>query len=195
MRKFIIIVILTVTANGFTQGNWKTSIELDFGFPSDWEYEYQYAPHKFRYVDLGDSGFLLNSYGIQGYHGYFITNTISLGPVGGYTYQSIHKISMLRLGARFQLHFADRNNAFTYLQVSNNFSLNYERFKAGPHVRYGLAFPVVKRDTYMLTTNLFVQMSNYYMNGSKPLLAYVGSETPILLREKLHIGISLGITF
>ena len=47
----------------------------------------------------------------------------------------------------------------------------------------------------MLTTNLFVQMSNYYMNGSKPLLAYVGSETPILLREKLHIGISLGITF
>lgn len=83
----------------------------------------------------------------------------------------------------------------TNLEVSNNFSLNYEKFKAGPHVRHGLAFPVVKRDTYILTTNLFVQMSNYYMNGSKPLLTYVGSETPILLREKLHIGISLGITF
>ncbi len=47
----------------------------------------------------------------------------------------------------------------------------------------------------MLSLNLFGELNNYYMNGSKPLLEYVGSETPVLLREKLHIGISIGVTF
>ena len=195
MKRLILLSLLAVSAAGVAQDKWKTSIELDFGFPSDWEYEYQFAPHKFRFVDLSDSGFLLNSFGIEGYHGYFITNTLSIGPVGGFNYQSVHKLSMLRLGARFQLHFAYKNNAFTYLQVSNNFSLNYEKFKAGPHIRCGLAFPVMRGDAHMLSLNLFGELNNYYMNGSKPLLEYVGSETPVSLREKLHIGISIGITF
>ena len=195
MTRFLIFTILAISSLGIAQDKWITSVELDFGFPSDWEYEYQSAPHAFTYVDLEDSGFVLNSLGIQGYHGYFITNTLSIGPVGGFNYQSAQKLSMLRLGARFQLHFADRNNAFTYLQVSNNFSLNYAKFKAGPHVRGGLAFPMIKRDTYMLSLNLFSELNNYYMSGSKPLLDNIGNETPVLLREKLHLGISIGITF
>ncbi len=195
MKRLSIFAILAISSLGIAQDKWKTSLELDFGFPSDCVYEYQYAPHKFRFVDLEDSGFLLNSFGVQGYHGYFITNTLSIGPVGGFNYQSTHKLSMLRLGARFQLHFTDKNNAFTYLQFSNNFSLNYEKFKAGPHIRYGLAFPVMRGEAYMVSLNLFGELNNYYMNGSKPLLEYVGSETPVLLREKLHIGISIGVTF
>lgn len=195
MKHFLILAILTISTSGFAQDKWITSVELDFGFPSDWEYEYQYAPHKFRYVDLEDSGFLLNSFGVQGYHGYFVLKNLSMGAVGGYNYQSVHELSMLRLGARFQLHFADRGNAFTYFQISNNFSLNYEKFKAGPHVRCGLAFPVLREDAYMLSLNLFGELNNYYMGGSKPLLNDATTETPVLLREKSHIGISLGVTF
>ena len=115
--------------------------------------------------------------------------------MGGFNYQSVQKLSMLRLGARFQLHFAERDNACSYLQFSNNFSLNYEKFKTGPHIRCGLGFPVMRGDAHMLSLNLFGELYNYYMNGSKPLLKYVGSETPVLLKEKLHIGISIGITF
>jgi hypothetical protein len=47
----------------------------------------------------------------------------------------------------------------------------------------------------MLSLNLFSELNNYYMSGSKPLLDNVGNETPVLLREKLHLGISIGITF
>ena len=79
MKRLLIFAILAISSLGIAQDKWKTSLELDFGFPSDWVYEYQYAPHKFRFVDLEDSGFLLNSFGVQGYHGYFITNTLSIG--------------------------------------------------------------------------------------------------------------------
>ena len=195
MKLFFTIVFLVASANSFAQDKWKTSVELDFGFPSDWEYEYKSAPHEYTHVDLEDSGFVLNSFGVQGYHGYFVFENLSIGPVGGYNYQSVQKLSMLRLGARFQLHFTGRDNAFTYLQFSNNFSLNYERFKAGPHIRYGLAFPLKKTDTIMISLNLFGELSQYYMNGSKPLLEYVGNETPVVLREKPHVGVSLGVTF
>ena len=195
MRQFLITAILAITANGFAQNNWKTSVEIDFGFPSKWEYEYESPTHKFRTLDLEDSGFLLNSFGIQGYHGYFILDNLSVGPVGGFNYQSVQELSMLRLGLRFQLHFVDRDNGYTYLQISNNFSLDYDKFKAGPHIRYGLAFPVLRGETHILTLNLFGELNNYYMTGSKPLLGYVGNEDPVTLNEKLHIGISLGITF
>ncbi len=195
MRQFLIVAILAVTANGFAQDNWKTSIEIDFGFPSKWKYEYERAPHKFRTLDLEDSGFLLNTFSIQGYHGYFILDNLSVGPVGGFNYQSVQELSMLRLGLRFQLHFADRDNGYNYLQISNNFSMDYDKFKAGPHIRYGLAFPVLRGETHILTLNLFGELNDYYMNGSKPLLGYVGNEDPVVLDEKLHIGISLGITF
>ena len=194
MKKQIFIVFLTLCCGLiYSQEKWVASIELDFIFPNKKDYFYNDSENKIFDTEIEDSGFLLNSFGLQGNYNYFLFKKLSIGILGGFQVQSKLDYSMLKLGGILRYYFVDRENVFIYLQDANNFTLNKEKFKSGNNFRLGLGVPFIKRSNFNIIGNLFFEQNYFRLDGSEPLLGLL-DERPRSLTVKSY-GISLGVKF
>lgn len=193
MKRFLIIIFICIYNLGFGQSKWDASIELDFVFPNKKDYFYNDENNRIIEAEIKDDGFLLNSFGIQGDYNFYLFKKLSIGITGGFQTQSNPSFSMLKLGGILRYYFVDRDNIYAYLQDSNNFSLNKEKFKTGNNFRLGLGIPFLKRENFNVIGNLFFEQNYFRLDGSKPLLGGVNERPRSLTVHSL--GISLGLKF
>lgn len=193
MKQYFTILFILIYGLGYSQSKWDTSIELDFVFPNKKDYFYNNSNNKIIDSEIIDDGFLLSSFGIQGNYNYYLFKKLSIGVLGGFQTQSSPDFSMLKLGGILRYYFVDRDNVYIYLQDANNFSLNNDKFKSGNNLRLGLGFPVIKKERFNITGNLFFEQNYFKLDNAEPLLNFA-DERPRSLTVK-SFGISLGIKF
>jgi hypothetical protein len=193
--KLFTIVIFLVFFVSFTQAQdkWMITAQADFVFPSSKYYFYNDANNRIKDTNLDNSGFPLGSIGIQADYNYFIFKKLSLGVVGGFQTTARPSYSFFKLGGVIRYFFTDQKGGYLYLHNANNFTLNKERFKTGNNARAGLGFPVLQKEEYNLTLNLFVEQNYFKLDGSDPLLG-IQDEIPRSLTVK-SFGLSVGIIF
>ncbi len=136
---------------------------------------------------------MLSSFGLQGNYNYFLFKKLSLGILGGFQTETQQNFTMFKLGGILRYYFVDRDNVYVYLQNANNFSLDTNRFKSGNNLRLGLGLPIMKRELYSLTSNLFFEQNYFKLDNAKPLLGFSGERPRSLTVQS--IGVSLGVKF
>lgn len=193
MRHFLFVIFISVFTVGYSQNKWDTSIELDFVFPNQKKYFYNDSDNRIFDTELNDYGFLLSSFGLQGNYNYFLFKKLSLGILGGFQTETKQNFTMIKLGGILRYYFVDRDNVYVYLQDANNFSLNTDRFQNGNNLRLGLGLPIMKRESYSLTSNLFFEQNYFRLDNAEPLLGFA-DERPRSLTVQ-SIGVSLGVKF
>lgn len=184
----LIILIVFNFCLVHAQEKWMATAQVDFIFPHTRDYSYNNTE-----IELESSGFLLNSFGIQGDYNYFVFKKLSLGVVGGFQTQTKPSYSTLKCGGVLRYFFTDQESGFLYLQAVNNFSLNRDQFKTGGSARAGIGFPIVQKDDYQLNLHLLTEVTLLQLDGTKPLLG-LDNENPKYLTMR-SLGLSVGIVF
>jgi hypothetical protein len=191
--KFLALIWVLNLFSVQAQEKWQTSAQLDFIFPSNKEYSYNDSNNVFTDVELDNSGFLLSSFAVQGDYNYFILKKLSIGVVGGFQTLSKPSYSFLKVGGVMRYFFTDKNSGFLYINATNDFSLNKDKFKTGATARAGVGFPILQKDEYQLILNLFGEYTQLQLDGGKPLLG-LPDETPKYYATR-SLGLSVGIVF
>lgn len=193
MKNKIVLVAVIIVSFGYSQSKWDSSFELDFVFPNSKDYFYNDSNKRIIDTELMDSGFLLNSFGVQANYNYYIFKKLSIGVLSGFQTLSKPSFSMIKLGGVLRYYFVDRNNVYVYLQDANNFTLNKKKFKNGNNLRLGLGFPIIKNDKFNIVGNIFFEQNYFKLDDARPLLN-LDDEIPRSLTVK-SFGISFGIKF
>ncbi len=188
MNKFFIIIFFVIIhLNGYSQNKWYSTAELDFIVPSKTEYGYS-ANNAYTEINLASKPGLALMYAIN----YQLFNKFSVGLLTGVQQQYGAKFFMYKLGSNIKYYFVDPDNVYTYLQYAHNFTIDKDKFNFGDNLRIGIGFPVMKREVLNLNLNVFYDINNFDLSGSKPLVFDNVKPSSIYFRS---YGISLGVKF
>lgn len=194
MKQIIRIVFIFLTCNLMvSQEKWVFSSQVDFVFPNKQSYFYNDSSNKIFDQDLENDGFLLRSFGIQIDANYLVFKKFSIGVLSGLQTQSKPSFTFLKLGGIIRYYFNDTNSGYLYLHDAHNFSLNSDQFKSGNNIRFGVGFPILKKPSYNLALNIFVEQNFLRLDGGKRLLGFA-DEIPRELTIK-SFGLSVGFYF
>jgi hypothetical protein len=194
MKNLFLFVLVFISSLGYSQDKvlkrWYSTADIEFINPN--KVEYLNYPYK------DDGTFNINenlnpnpTFGILYSINYNIFKKLSLGAATGLQSMNKPNYSMLKLGGIIKYFFADNDNVYVYLDMDHEFSLNKKQFKEGFNTRVGIGFPIMKRDSFNLNINVFYEVNQLDLEGSKPL---IDTETPesIIFRS---YGASVGIKF
>lgn len=191
--KNLLILFLFFTSLGYSQDQyerWFSIADLEFIVPNKVEYDYYYNDRPGLYIDE-----IANSkpaFGVSYSYNYNIFRKLSLGVITGFQVHGRPDISMFKLGATIKYFFVNNDNVYVYLNpFTYNFSLNKDQLKNGANTRIGIGFPVYKTDGFNLNVNVFYEVNDLSLEGTKPLY---DTEVPqnIIFRS---FGASLGAKF
>ncbi|TVZ26380.1 hypothetical protein JM83_1337 [Gillisia sp. Hel_I_86] len=166
---------------------WYSTAELELMIPTKARYDYS--------IDNIGSDVEINSkiaLGAQYTLNYLLFKKFSVGALAGYEQQFKPDFSMLRLGGIIKFFFVDPDNVYIYLQEAGNISLDKSNFKSGNNIRIGLGFPILKRESFNINTNVFLEQNYLDLKGADALLFETEEPADIYLNS---IGISLGVQF
>lgn len=188
MKKlFLSIALFFIFISGYSQDKWFSSAEFDFIVPSKIEYNY-YFNNVGTEINLDSKPSFAFNYSFN----YQLFNKLSAGLLIGIQQQGGAKFFMYKLGSNIKYYFVDSDNVYTYLQYAHNFTVDKDKFNFGDNVRIGIGFPVMKRNAFNLTLNIFYDINGFDLSGSNPLI--FGNETPESIYFRSY-GLSLGVKF
>jgi len=170
-----------------TPTKWYSTADLELIIPTKARYGYS--------VDNRGSRIEINTkiaLGAQYTINYLLFKKFSVGVVGGYEQQFKPDFSMLRFGGIIKFFFVDPENVYVYLQEAGNVSLDKSQFKGGNNIRLGLGFPILKRESFNINTNVFLEQNYLDLHGADALLFRTEDPASLYLNS---IGLSLGVKF
>lgn len=191
--KNTIILFLFITSLGYSQEQyerWFSTVDLEFIVPNNVEYDYHYTAQPGLYIDEIENS--KTAFGVSYSYNYSIFKKLSLGITTGYQVQGRPNISMFKLGPIIRFFFVNNDNVYLFLSpFTYNFSTNKERLKHGANTRIGIGFPVLKKENFNLNLNVFYEINDLSLEGTKPLY---DNEVPqnIIFRS---FGASIGAKF
>lgn len=183
----LIAPFLSLAQEDENQNKWYSTIELDVVSPYEGEYHFG--------VDRGGDSRRINtevSFGALYSINYILFSHLSIGAVVGYQVQFNPDFHLPKIGAVIRYFFVDPENVYIYLQDAHIVSFNTSRFEYGNNFRFGIGFPVWKRESFNLNTNLFFEQNYIERDSSEPLLPI--NEDPGNMYFKA-VGLSLGLKF
>ncbi len=166
---------------------WYSTADLELAIPTKVRYDYS--------VDNRGSDTELDTkigLGAQYTLNYLLFKKFSVGALAGYTQQFQPDFSMLRFGGIIKFFFVDPQNVYIYLQEAGNVSLDNSQFKGGNNLRAGLGFPILKRESFNINTNVFFEQNYLDLHGADALLFRTEKPADIYFNS---LGISLGVKF
>jgi len=198
MKKCLIIIVLAAMTGGsaYAQSKWYSTGEIEFIFPRAKEYSYDDNNTNIGYkVDLPTKeGFLLDSYGLLYTYNYLLFRKLSLGVLGGAQVHNNPDIFMLKLGGIMKFFFVDEDNVYVKLILAHEFSTSKNDFNKGTTVRFGLGFPVLKKESFNLNVNIFTVYDYFDLTGANPLDAALAGHIPKTLIIR-GFALSVGAKF
>ncbi|SHG28569.1 hypothetical protein SAMN05444483_10816 [Salegentibacter echinorum] len=188
-----VFLFLFISFNGLNaqqsvgdQKKWYSTAEIEGIIPYEARYDYG-IENRGRSVDLNKD----LSLGLLYTFNYMVFNKLSLGVVGGFQAHFNPNFNMPKIGGTIRYFFVDQNNVYVYLHDAVDISLDKSQFDYGNNFRFGLGFPVLKREGFNINTNLFFEQNYLSLNGSDPIII---DEDPGNIFYK-SLGLSLGIKF
>jgi hypothetical protein len=168
------------------QKKWYSTIEIEGISPYGARYDYG-IENRGQSVELNKD----LSLGILYTFNYMIFNKLSLGIVGGFQSHFNPNFYMPKIGGTIRYFFVDQDNVYVYLHDAVNISLDKSQFDYGNNFRFGLGFPILKRETFNINTNFFFEQNYLHLDGSDPIIV---DEDPGNIYYK-SLGLSIGIKF
>lgn len=123
---------------------------------------------------------------------YNLFTKLSVGVVAGYQAHFNPDFHLPKIGAVVRYFFVDPDNVYVYLHDAHTFSFNPSRFEYGNNLRLGLGFPILKKESFNLNTNIFYEQNYVSLNKSDPLFFQNADPGDIYFYS---IGVSLGVKF
>lgn len=172
---------------------WYSTADVEFINPNKLEYNYSsYDPNFNAFVgqtdEIGGHGV---SYGFLCSTNYYLFKKLSIGVITGFQIHNSPDFNICKLGGVVKYFFVDNNNVYTYIDLSNNFSLNKNQLKNGANFRLGIGFPVVKRENFNLNFNVFWEQNFLRMEGAEPLFDNEKPGTAIFKSYGISLGVKL----
>lgn len=190
---YSIFILLSISLNSLNAQNrvenqkkWYSTAEIEGIIPYEARYDYG-IENRGQTIGLNKD----LSLGILYTLNYMIFNKLSLGVVGGLQAHFNPNFNMPKIGGTIRYFFVDQNNVYVYLHDAVDISLDKSQFDYGNNFRFGLGFPVLKREGFNINTNLFFEQNYLSLNESDPIII---DEDPGNIFYK-SLGISLGIKF
>ncbi len=196
-RTLLILLFLSITLVSNAQkdkldNKWYSTAEIEFIFPYKYHYSY-FVGNKIIFNNF-DNIFSLKSFGAQYTYNYTFFSKLSVGALAGIqTLSEPSNFFMIKVGGILKYFFAGRDNIFIYTQMAHVFSTNKSQFKKGGNGRLGIGLPILKRDGFNITTNVFVEHNSLDLDGAKPIYG-IEDEVPSRVVSN-SFGISFGVQF
>lgn len=193
MKFYIIFFATFFSLPVLSQEKWYKNSQIDFVSINKMVYFYNKSDNSINDEIIEPKGFLVKSYGIQFDYNYLLLKRLSIGAVSGFEFQKDPNFSMFKVGAVIRYFLVDDDNAYLFIQDSNNFSLIKEKFTNGNNFRLGLGIPLLKSSDININGNLYFQQNYFKLNRSFKIIGY-SDEIARELTVKSY-GISFGIKF
>jgi len=192
MKKTLILFFL-LSLTGYSQDHSDklfSNIDIEFIVANKVEYDYHYNDQPGLHID--EIANTKPALGASYSYNFNLFKKLSLGVISGFQFQERPDLSMFKLGSTIKYFFVNNDNVFIFLNpYTYNFSLKKDQFKNGSNTRFGIGFPVLKRDDFNLNINVYYEVNDLSLYGSKPLYS---NEIPqnIIFRS---FGVSIGTQF
>lgn len=193
MKFYIFILVVILSFPVLSQEKWYKNSQIDFVSINKMVYFYNKSDNSINDEIIEPTGFLVKSYGIQFDYNYLLLKKLSIGAVSGFEFQKDPDLNMFKLGAVIRYFLVDDDNAYLFIQDSNNFSLNKDKFTNGNNFRVGLGIPLLKKSDFNIDGSIYFQQNYFKLNRSFKIIGY-SDEIPRELTVKSY-GISFGIKF
>lgn len=196
MEKKILFVCIFICSFGNAQiKKWYSNADLELIMHKKVTYSYNYVDTDGQKHYVGDEELNVKNpaFGLTYSFNYMLLRKLSIGVLGGYKNYNEPDFSMLELGGIAKFFFVDTNNVYIYGSLASEFSLDKKQFKSGTNARIGLGVPIIKRDEFIISLNLFAEQQFLRLDDAKPIFNYY-QEKPSDIIYKSY-GLSAGIKF
>ncbi|WP_264554165.1 hypothetical protein [Flavobacterium sp. N2038] len=199
MKKLAVLILTFISLYGYGQDKscekWYSNIEFDVIIHKKATYSYSYIDNSNEKHVIWDEE--LNNkkiaFGLTYSYNYMLFKKMSIGVLTGYKKYNQPDFSILELGGIMKFFFVDTNNVFLYGLVTSEISTNKNQFKSGTNARIGIGVPIIKRDKFNISLNLFKEQQLLRLDGAESLFNYE-QEKPGDIIFKSY-GLSTGIKF
>ena len=199
MKKLIILIYILTSSFGYAQDKqskrWYSNAESDVIIHNKTKYSYSYLGSDNQKHTVWDEDLNVKkiAIGFTYSYNYMLFRKLSLGALTGYKIYNQPDFQMLELGGVLKFFFVDTKNVFIYGSLTNEISLNKNQFKNGTNARIGIGVPVIKRDKFNISLNLFKEQQFLRLEGADPIFNYQQEKSGDLTFKSY--GISAGIKF
>lgn len=186
----ILLCIYPIFSNAQESENstkWYSTAELELIIPTNVRYNYS-SENRGGEVNIDAKIGLGAQYTIN----YLLFKKFSVGALAGYVQQFRPNFNILKFGGVIRFFFVDPDNVYIYLQEVGDVPLDNSQFKGGNNLRLGLGFPILKRKSYNINTNIFVEQNYLDLRGADALIFRTEEPADIYINS---IGVSLGAKF
>lgn len=196
MKKIIVLLCIFNYSFGNAQDKkWYSNADLELIIHKKVTYSYNYVDADGQKHSVWDEELNTKSpaFRLTYSFNYMLVRKLSIGVLGGYKNYNEPDFSMLELGGIAKFFFVDSNNIYMYGSISSEFSLDKKQFKSGTNARIGLGVPIIKRDGFILSLNLFAEQQFLRLDDAKPIFnSYQENPSDIIYKS---YGLSAGVKF
>ncbi len=192
-------MVLSISSLGYTQNisdkKWYSNADLELITHKKVEYSFNYfdTDRNSRLSETINVSAKKPAFGLAYSFNYMVFKKWSIGLLTGYKSYKEPDLSMLELGGTIKYFFVNTNNIYTYISVTNAFSLNNNEFSGGGDTRIGIGVPIVRVDKLNININIFKEQNFLRLKGVEPLIG-LSQESPGTLIYNSW-GISAGVKF
>ncbi len=196
-----LIFLLFLTALGCTSTRPQfTLVETDLVIPTSKKYDYKikFTTPTFPGViqSVSDTKTLSGGRptipsGLQLSANYELSPHLSFGPVIGFQKFKPPNLSIIKVGFITRIYFTDRDGLFLIAQGGADLPAKRSQFEIGSNVRFGIGYPVWKKDNTNLNLSLFYDRHFVNIQGTPARFIF---DFPQSYRLE-SIGIGFGIHF